>query len=162
MTKKINMCLLYCTVLSNSVYGIHKWAGNHAWLDSAYLMQRSSQTSQIGPWERPRMYTMQRATPVVDLGLYAEIRWNILTQTSRQIAQQPLTLQARPTRSRRVTLASSDWHKLYRVLPSIREKLGKTFTKSSFYCKDYHINMEWRTLKEKAFCSSLFWSRSSF
>ena len=138
--------------------------GNHAWLDSAYLTRRNSQTSQIGPGERPRMYTMQTAITVEDSSVHAEIRWSTPTPTSCQIAQQLLTLQAQPTCSGRVTIASSDWWKLFSILhvPSIWEKLGKTFAKSHFNCKDCRINMEWRTLKGKASVSPFLWSRTSF
>ena len=130
--------------------------GNHAQLDSAYLTRRNSQTSQLGPGKRPRMYTMQTARAVEDPCVHAEIRWSIPTQTFHQITQQPLTLQARPTCSRRVTVASSDWQKLLGIIPSIWKKLGKTFSKSHFYCKDYRINTEWRTLKEKASVSPFY------
>lgn len=108
------------------------------------------------------MYTMQTRRAVKDPNVHAEIRWSIPTQISLQIGQQPLTLQARPTCSRRVTVASSDWQKLFGILPFIREKLGKTFAKPHFYCKHYRVNTEWRMLKEKA-CVSPFWrSRTSF
>ena len=137
------------------VTGYKSGRGNHAQLDSTYLTQRNSQTSQLGPGERPRMYTMQTASAVEDLRVHTEIRWSIPTQTSHQIAQQPLTLQAHPTCSRPVTVASSDWQKLFGIIPSIWEKLGKNFAKCHIYCKDYCINMEWRTLK-KSFCQSLF------
>ena len=53
--------------------------GNHARLDSAYLTRRNSQTSQIGPGERPRMYTMQTAIAGEDSGVHAQIRWSIPT-----------------------------------------------------------------------------------
>ena len=49
---------------------------------------------------------MQTAGAVKDPDLHAEIRWRIPTQTSRQIAQQPLTLQTRPTCSRHVIILS--------------------------------------------------------
>ena len=72
------------------VTGYISGRGNHAQLDSAYLTRRNSQTSQIGPGKRPRMYTMQTARAVVDPGtcIQADIWWSIPTQTSRQIAQQ--------------------------------------------------------------------------
>ena len=38
---------------------------------------------------------------------------------------QPLTLQAHPMCSRRVTVASSDWQKLFCIIPSIRKNLWK-------------------------------------
>ena len=82
--------------------------GNHPRLDTAFLQQRNSQTSQLTPGEGPRMYAMQTAKAVEDPSVHAEIQWRIWTQTSRQIAQQPLMLQACPTYSRRVTVVSSN------------------------------------------------------
>ena len=67
-----------------------------------------------------------------------------------------------PTCTRHVAVASSDWQKLFSIIPSMREKHRKTFTKSRFYCKDYHVNTEWKTLKEKASVSPFLQSRSSF
>ena len=91
-----------------NVMGYISGRGNPAQLDSAYLMRRNSQTSQIGLGERPRMYTMQTARAMKDVCIHAKIRWSISTQASHQIAQQLLTLQAHPTCSRRVTVASND------------------------------------------------------
>ena len=54
--------------------------------------------------ERARMYTMQTARAVEDPGIHTEIWCVIPTQSSRQITQQPLLLQACPTRSRRVAI----------------------------------------------------------
>ena len=68
----------------------------------------NSQTSQLGSGEWPRMCTMQTARAMEDPFVHDEIRWSIPTQTSHQFAQQPLTLQVRPTWSRRVTVASSN------------------------------------------------------
>ena len=125
-------------------------------------MLRNSQASQLCSGEKPRMYTMQTTRAVEDPCVHAEIRRCIPTQASHQIAQQPPTLQARPTSSRHVTVASSDWPKLFGILPSMREKLEKTFANSHFYCKHYRVNTEWSMLKEKAFVSPSLWSRTSF
>ena len=109
---------------------------NRAQLDSAYLKWRNSQTSQLGSVERPRMYTMQTARAVEDPCVHAEIWWSIPMQTSRQIAQQPLTLQAHSTCSRCETVVSSDWQKLFGIISSIREKnLGKPSLRAAFIVK---------------------------
>ena len=118
-------------------------------------MQRNSQTSQTGHCERTRMCTMQTARAVEDPDIHAEIQRCIPMQTSCQIAPQPLTLQARPTCSRCVTVVSSDWRKLFKILPSIRQKLWRTLTKNSFYCKEQCINTDWKMVK-KSFHQSLF------
>ena len=75
--------------------------GKHARLDSAYLTRRNSQTSRLGPGKRPTMCTIQTARAVEDPCVHAEIWWSVPTQTSHQIAQQALTLQAHPPSSRR-------------------------------------------------------------
>ena len=132
------------------VTGYLSGRGNCRLLDSAYLAWRNSQTSQIGPGERSRMCTMQTARAVEDPGIHAEIRRQCIpTQTSHQISRQPLTLQACPTCSRCVTVASSDWRKLFNVIhvPLIQQKLEETFSKNHPYCKMHCISMEWRMVK---------------
>ena len=145
------------------VTGYLSGQGNQAQLDSTYLTRRNSQTSQLGPGIRPRMYTMQTARAVEDPCIHVEIRWSIRTKTYLQIAQQPLTLQAHLTCSRRGTAAclatdrKAFWHYTFHM-----RKTWETFAKSHFYCKDYRINTEWRMLKEKASVSPFLWSRTFF
>ena len=99
-----NFTTVRFTYLCIKVTGHISGWGNHARLESASL----TQTSQLGPGERPRMCTMQTAKAVEDPCEHAEIWWSIPNRTFHQIAQQLLTLQARPTCSKRVTIAPSD------------------------------------------------------
>ena len=152
--------LLYISRIQDSAYmlsiniginvtGYISGPGNYARLDSAYLTRRNIQTSQLGSGERPRMCTMQTARAVKDPCAYAEIRWSTDTNFSPNrsaAANATSTSYVLKTCDR---IASSDWQNLFGIMPSVREKLGNTFRKSRFYCKDYRIITEWRTLKEK-------------
>ena len=110
--------------------------GNHALLDSVCSSPSAYYFSREGiarpakqALAKGQGYTQCRKQEQWRILVHAEIprciptrtlvRQRQTTRTSRQIAQQPIALQARPTCSRRATVVSSDCRKLFCILPSI-------------------------------------------